>query len=113
MVDVAYNALRQSFLFRTMSEEDFDRARKTIKVGYAVYKKGEVICSPENFSQRVGFLVEGACDVLNKHSSGADVRLRPLNVGDTFGIMSVFSDNEDFPTTIIATKVTEVVYITK
>ena len=51
--------------------------------------------------------------MLNKHESGADVRIRTLSQGDSFGIISVFSSNREYPTTILASKACRVIYITK
>ena len=113
MKDTVFSVLQHSFLFRNMSENDFEHATDTLKISTELYSKGEVVCSPESFVRRIGFIISGACEVLNKHETGSDVRLRPLGIGDTFGILSVFSDGEDFPTTIVATKATEILYITK
>lgn len=105
--------LRSSFLFESATDSELECALMSINPYTLEYEKGEFICTPEHFEQRLGFIVHGECEVLHKHESRSDVKIKTLRRSDTFGIIGVFSSSTEYPTTIIASKKCRVLYIDK
>lgn len=111
MLSELQRLLRNSFLFNCASDSEFERALNSIRPYVISYEKSECICSPQNFERRLGFVVSGECEVLHRHADSADIRIKTLRRTDTFGIISVFSSDAEYPTTIVASKKCEVLYI--
>lgn len=110
---MVHPVLSRSFLFNDISAEELKKIMSRTPVNTQEYYKGEVICAPDTFDHRLGFIIDGECEVIRKNESGADVRMRSLKLGDSFGIISVFSNSEEYPTTIIAAKKCSVIYINR
>ncbi len=105
--------IKEIFLFRGISENKigFILEKYTPKIGE--FQKGDLILSKENNLHTVGFILTGECEVRRTRSEGTDVILNILKASDSFGILSVFSESEDFPTEIFARKNTAVLFFSK
>ena len=62
---------------------------------------GEEICSPESRPHFVGILLEGRATV-NSADGARAVRLRTVGKGATFGVATLFAEENPFPTRITA-----------
>ena len=113
MEAIAYSALRDTFLFRNITDDEFASALTAISLRTESYPKGAVIYSPESFGRGIGFVLNGECEVRHAQDNGADVSINTLLPGDSFGIVSVFSAEDEFPTTIVASRAAKVLYISK
>lgn len=103
--------LSDSFLFRGVSREELSRLLRGNEPKISSYKKGELIYSSANSERLVGFILSGGCEVRRERSSCGPVLLNLLGRGDSFGILSIFSD-EDFPTCIYAARSCEILFFT-
>ena len=74
------------------------------------FERGDVIYSPQKFTRHIGFIAEGECEVLRHRENATDIPLNTLYPYDSFGILSLFSDRQDFPTEIRAAKPTVVLF---
>ena len=91
----------KTFLFKGVKNEALNSLLSRIKVEEKNYQKGEVIYSPTEFNKRLGFVFCGECAVGRQTSAG----IIPLNVAkvyDSFGILTCFSQHDEFPTVITA-----------
>lgn len=101
---------KNTFLFKNVDTDIIESMLLEISVEKQHYEKGDIICSPENFDKKIGFISQGECVVARR--SGGD--LIPLNLAkkyDSFGVITCFSDHEDFPTLVTAKTACKVVYI--
>lgn len=64
------------------------------------YKSGEVIYSKDSFEKAIGRLKVGSAVVHNTDENGAIVRV--LEVGDYFGVATVFNDEKTYVSSIAA-----------
>ena len=101
------------FLFSSLPEDKLLRAISECEPELRFYSRGNVIFSPENFDKEIGFVYSGECEILRKKSDGTDVSLNVLKAGDSFGILAVLSNEDEFPTTVLSKNSTEVLFIKK
>lgn len=59
----------------------------------------------------VGFVLSGRCEIGLNRGEGSKTVLNILSEGDSFGVLSVYSDDE-FPTRVYATKNSEILFFT-
>lgn len=76
------------------------------------FEKGAVIYSPTSYERNIGFVISGECEIYRIKHDGGRVKLNTLLRGQSFGISTIFSD-EDFPTVIYAARRAEVTFITR
>ena len=69
-----------------------------------------MICSPELYKRKIGFVISGECEVCRYKHDGGCIPLNTLVRGDSFGISTIFSD-KSFPTVIYAKKRSEIFFI--
>ncbi len=105
--------LKDVFLFNGMDDEKIDEALETIDPIIVEYSKKDEIYSKFSREQRLGFVVSGECKVERIKHDGLPVPLNVMKSGNSFGVISVFSSEDEFPTIITATKDTRIIYITK
>ena len=62
--------------------------------------------------KKVGFVISGCCEVRKRKSTSGEALLNILMESDSFGILSVFS-NDKFPTDIFASTNSKIMFFTK
>ena len=77
------------------------------------YGRGETIFSPEEFEHKLGFVVSGCCEVLRVRPDGSTLPLNRLESGDSFGVLSLFSREETFPTAVKASRSCRILFFSK
>ena len=103
------DVLSESFLFSGIEDKELLQLIERHRPSVQNFKKNEPICSAEKNERRVGFVISGLCEVCRERSDGSRLVLNLLKKGDSFGILSVFSE-EEFPTTIFAAKSCEIIF---
>ena len=101
------------FLFKSLPQDKLDSAVSECEPELRSYKRSDVIFTPESYEKEIGFVLFGECEIKRTKSDGTDVVLNVLKTGESFGILAVLSDKEEYPTTICATKQSEVLFIKK
>lgn len=101
----------RSFLFKGIPDEEIFLLLKENQPIQEKYKKGDLIYSSDSQSRLVGFVLSGECEVRRDRGKRDTVLLNTLVEGDSFGIISVFSE-EEFPTLIFAAKNCEILFFT-
>ncbi len=99
--------LSQTFLFSGVSEKEIADISDKIRTEEVLCEKGERIDMTFSEEHRLAFVFSGECDVLSDK-----LVLNTLKRGDSFGILSIFSD-EPYPTAIIAKKQCRIFFIEK
>ncbi len=103
--------LLSSFLFKGISEQEAGQLLESITFETSFFSRNAEISSPLHFEKRVGFIIDGECRVQRMSSDGCVISLNRLLPSDSFGIISVLDNCDDYPTTIIAAKKTRVAFI--
>lgn len=90
-----------TFLFKNISTDEIESMLNTIKVEEKSYQKGESIYSPDEFDRKVCFIYHGEC-VVARQSGGNLIPLNSATKYDSFGILTCFSERDEFPTLVTA-----------
>lgn len=99
-----------TFLFKDLSTKDASLILSDAEIEERTYQKGETIYSPDGFGRKIGFVYKGECTV--SRQSGEN--MIPLNTAaryDSFGILTCFSEEREFPTVVTARTVCTVLFI--
>lgn len=102
--------LKNTFLFDNVLPQKADRLINSIQIEEKVYHKGETIFSPEEYEKKVGFVYHGEC-IVGRESVGGVIPLNVAKQFDSFGIITCFSDRDEFPTMVIAKTNCSVLFI--
>ena len=98
------NCLTILFPFKNLDYKTLLSVSENLEADIMIFEKGDIVISADSNKRILGFVLSGECCVeIHRGESGATT-LNTLTSPDSFGILSVFSDKEEFPTTVIATK---------
>jgi len=103
--------LRKTFLFKGLNDTKFCQIAEKYESVQKIFSKGDLIFSPTDFESKIGFVVRGECVVSKKHSDGGYIPINSILPGASFGIMSVFSKQTEYPTYVFAKKTTTILFI--
>ena len=103
--------LKNTFLFRKLLSDDARVLIENLHYKTKVFQKDEIVYSGKTNEKLLGFVVSGGCAVYKYREAGGNLLLNMLKPQDSFGVLSVFSDIGEYPTVIVATKRTEILFI--
>ena len=107
----ALDFLSETFLFRGIPKEKSLKRIEQINVEKRCFAADETIFRPDSYQKKIGFVLSGECYVERKKCDGTSIPLNLLKKGDSFGILALFSEVDEFPTSIRAKKASCVVFI--
>jgi len=93
------NIIRSCFLFNGV--EEINVYLENDGCSLMTFEKGEHIYTPDNFFRSVGLVLSG--EVLVTNEKGRKLIVNTITQGKPFGVASVFSENEEYETTLKAT----------
>lgn len=91
----------KTFLFRGIDINHINELLCRCEIEEKNYLKGETIYSPEDFERKIGFVYNGEC-LVSRHAGGNFVPLNITKKYESFGIVTIFSDRDEFPTVVTA-----------
>jgi len=77
------------------------------------YAKNDIIKSIGASFKSIGLVLEGEVNVVKENAAGATIHMAFLQKGDIFGEMLIFTNEEDYPATILAKTDCEILFIPK
>ena len=98
--------LSNTFIFNGIGPDDIERLPESIHCETPVFSKGERADLNLSENKKIAFILSGECIVMKDA-----LVLNTLKKGDSFGILSIFSD-EPYPTSVIAKKETKILFLT-
>lgn len=107
------NKLSSTFLFRGVDLSVIYKLSSSGKIEICEFCKDEIIYSRRDFKMKVGFVLTGECEVLRSGGGDNDIEINAIKSGGSFGVLAVFSNNAEYPTTIKASKNTVIAFIDK
>lgn len=96
------------FLFAGMDSQEILWKLALAHPTREVYRRGEVLCAPEKYRRALFVITRGECDAVQRSGEGRVV-LNTLHAGDSFGVVSLYSQRDVYPTTVMARRETEVI----
>ena len=103
--------LPKLFLFSALSPDLISEISGSVNFEAFEFEAGENIFTPDDFSKKIGFVISGECVVEKSKPDGSSLPLNTLLVGDSFGILTLFSSSRQFPTVIKSKKRSKVLFI--
>ena len=113
MNEEIYKFLSESFLFKDMTTDEIKSLTKAVDFRIEKYISKDVIVSPKMCRKSLGFILKGECIIERTKNNNDSLPLNMLKRGESFGILTVFSADEDFPTRVISKKETEILFFSK
>ena len=101
------------FLFEGISDTVIEGILDSPGVELRSFTRGETIYSPTEYEKKLGFVASGKCEVKITKNDSPPTVLNTLGIRDAFGVLAVFSDCTEYPTEIIASKNSEILFISK
>ncbi len=102
------DALCATKLFIGVSRKNLSSLLEAQEKTTVIYKRGDVIYSPDNYENSLGFIIRGSVNVI-KPSSG--VIISNLTKGDIFGAVTLYSQKGYYVNKLVATTETKVLFI--
>ncbi len=104
--------LNNIFIFKTLNKEEIARLIQANELESCSFRRGDCIFSKNRNEKKMGFIFSGKAEVRKPKNDGNYSVLNQLIEGDSFGVLSVFSE-EEFPTEIYALKNSQVIFISE
>ncbi|MBE6643904.1 MAG: Crp/Fnr family transcriptional regulator [Ruminococcaceae bacterium] len=105
--------LTDVFLFSNVSQEKIIEILNGITPEIKKYSRKDEIYTPHDYEHKLCFILSGECTVERVRCDGNSVPLNTLKKGQSFGIMTILSCEEEFPTRVVAKRDSEILFISK
>lgn len=107
------NQLRNSFLFQHIDEKSLNDLWRRLVYTVGVYSKGKYINNHNNdpLKKKVGIIIKGRIEVRKELATGKRIIMSQLKVGDMFGMVALFNEEDTQVTSLIAKLQTAVLFI--
>ncbi len=96
-----------------MSPNDAERIFSKLKFDVKNYTRGTQIFSPEDYENKIGFIISGKCEIIKSKHDGAKISLNILHEKQSFGILAALSACDEYPTTVVAKTSCDVLFISQ
>ena len=103
--------IAELFPFRGICSESIESAFSKIRYTVEEFQKNALIISPGDCEKRIAFVISGECTVEKPSGDGAGMPLNTHKRGASFGILSVFNPESEFPTSVRASKAAKILFI--
>ena len=103
--------LLDTFIFSSISRKDALNILSEINYEVKSFSHGDSIYSPSHYEKKIGFVLSGECVINKLKSDGSLVPLNTIKPGDSFGILAVLSCKDEYPTQIVASRNSEILFI--
>ena len=107
------NFISKTYFFSHLSRDEAEEICNFINPKIRSRHKGETVLSSESCERALGFVLRGEAEVFKRREDGTLIPLNSMAAGESFGILTLFSENEDFPTIIISKKESSFLFISK
>ncbi len=104
--------LSKTFLFKGLTIDLIEKIITEYPPVIEKYSRTEIIGHDESNDKRVGFILEGKCEVIRSKSDGSHTVLNVLTPCDSFGILSVLAD-EEYSTQVYVINNSSILYFSK
>ncbi|MDK2800467.1 MAG: hypothetical protein PWQ70_2086 [Clostridiales bacterium] len=100
-------------LFKGFSENEILCVIQHIHYKITCFSKGQTIAIEEDECSSIGIVMEGSVEIQKVFASGKTITIAQLSNGNIFGEVIIFSDMNRYPSTIVSTQNTRIMFITK
>ncbi|MBN2898566.1 MAG: Crp/Fnr family transcriptional regulator [Clostridia bacterium] len=108
-----YAQIKYCPLFKDVDENKFITLMESIHYSVRAVKKNAVIANEEDDCTSIGIVLEGVIEVKKIYPSGKSITISQLGQGKTFGEVILFSNKNQYPSTIVASVDARILFMTK
>ena len=106
------DTLKKIFLFSSLDDGCLLDILKSTRFDIRHFKSGDVIFDSEHNERALCFVLSGRCEVERERATDT-IPVKAVKPYEAFGIISVFSSNEKYPTKVKSSSQSEVLFIDK
>lgn len=99
------------FPFKDLKDSTLRAIFADSKYSVMHFSKGDIVLSQKTDNRCVGFVIDGECSIETKCNGDGGVTLNRVSKYGSFGILSVFSDDLEYPTVIYAASACDILFI--
>ena len=99
----------KTFLFKSLDGSQINKLLSSVSIEEKCYQKGDIIYSPDDFERKIGFVYSGEC-IIGRQAGDTFIPLNTLKAEESFGIVTVFSARDEFPTLVKAKVSSNVIF---
>lgn len=112
-MDIFIPTLKKCRIFSEIDVNDIKDYLNKLNMKTFSYDKNEIVAFEGDKCSSLGIVLEGCVEVQKHHPSGKVISLMRLTSGDVFAEAIVFSDENEFPNTLVSVEKSEILYITR
>ncbi|MBP2033687.1 CRP-like cAMP-binding protein [Clostridium algifaecis] len=105
--------LKKCILMKDFTEDDIDNFLNKVNYTICNYSREEVIAFEGSNCSSIGIVLSGNVEVQRIYASGKSITMGVLREGNIFGEVVVFSNKNTYPSTIISSHNSTVMFISK
>jgi len=112
-MDQYAESLRKCAVFRDIDEKHLADILNAINARITSYSRGQTIAFEGDECTSIGILLDGHIEIQKLFISGKTLTISTFSPGDTFGEVIVFSNMRRYPSTIVSSTASLVLYISR
>lgn len=105
--------IKNNRLFSNIESLELKKILSSMQYTIYKYKKEEIIKNEKEECNCLGLIIEGSIELQRIYSSGRYIVVKKLDKGDIFGEALIFSDNNLYPATVVASSNCNIMFINK
>lgn len=113
MDNLILSSLKKCILFSKFNDNEIATCLSSIDYLIKNYFKNEMPAIEDDICSSIGIVLAGNVEVQKIYESGKSLTLASLNCGKIFGEVIIFSNKNTYPSTIIASEKSEIMFIPK
>jgi CRP-like cAMP-binding protein len=112
-MDDIFKMLDKCILFKSFSAESIENMINSINYRVKSFNKGEVVALEGSNCSSIGIVIAGSVEVQKIYESGKTVTITKLEEAHIFGEVIIFSNQNEYPATIVSSSKTKILFISK
>jgi CRP-like cAMP-binding protein len=112
MLDIK-KALNSNILFKNFSNQDVNNFLVSSHYRILSYEAGQIIAIEGDPLLGIGLVLEGTLEIQKHYPSGKTLVIDQLTAGDVFGEVVIFSSKNIFPSSIVSTTASKIMFVKK
>lgn len=113
MDNLILNSLKKCILFSKFSDTEISDCLSSIDYSIKSYAKNEMPAIEDDICSSIGIIISGSVEVQKIYESGKSLTLAALSCGKIFGEVIIFSNKNTYPSTIVSSDKSEIMFIPK
>ncbi|MFL0250404.1 Crp/Fnr family transcriptional regulator [Clostridium neuense] len=113
MDNLILSSLKKCILFSKFSDTEINACISSIEYSIKSYSKNEMPAIEDDICSSIGIILNGSVEVQKIYESGKNLTLAALGCGKIFGEVIIFSNKNTYPSTIVSSEKSEIMFIPK